>query len=63
MPWWSWALVGYGGLVVVFAALLLGALATAAVQARATRRRLIRDAEWFLAEVALSAAAKPKIPS
>lgn len=54
MSWWSWAIVGYFGLVVVLLAALAGVCILVELQSRRVCRRMVRDAERFLADSGLS---------
>lgn len=54
MSWWSWAIVGYFGLVVVLLAALVSVSSLLELRSRLVCRRMVRDAERFLAEAALS---------
>lgn len=49
MSWWSWAIIGYVGLSVLLGAGWITLCWAIGFRTRSDQRRLIRDAERFLA--------------
>ncbi|HEX6395377.1 MAG TPA: hypothetical protein VFZ97_18225 [Acidimicrobiales bacterium] len=61
MPWWSWAIIGYVGLIVLLAAALMTVSGVIELRSRLRCRRVVRGAERFLAE-ALSSVGSSSVP-
>ena len=51
MPWWSWGIIGYVGLIVILTAALTALCRVIELRSRLQYRRLVCEAEQFLAEM------------